>query len=213
PYDGAATSTLTQIMVVPPDLQNLQGFDLKAALRDPAVRRQLKESSEHGINGGFAWLKATGYSSMRVTTSPEQPQLVGQYLSELAKQRGVDPFDLVSDLIIAANQPIGITLGAIQEADVRALMVQPWNMIASDGGYADASGGTMGHPRSTGTFPRVLGHYVREARVLTLEDGVRKMTSLPADFVGLHDRGRIVEGQAADLVIFDPRIIADRSTW
>jgi N-acyl-D-aspartate/D-glutamate deacylase len=86
-------------------------------------------------------------------------------------------------------------------------------MIASDGGYADGKSDQMGHPRSTGTFPRVLGHYVREAKVLTLEEAVRKMTSLPADFSGLRDRGRIAEGQAADLVIFDPRIIIDRSTW
>ncbi len=86
-------------------------------------------------------------------------------------------------------------------------------MVASDGGYADSKSGAQGHPRSTGTFPRVLGHYVRETRVLTLEDAVRKMTSLPADWIGLRDRGRVAEGQAADLVIFDPRTIADKSTW
>jgi len=71
----------------------------------------------------------------------------------------------------------------------------------------------QGHPRSTGAFPKVLGHYVRDLRVLTLPEAVRKMTSLPADFIGLHDRGRIKEGLAADIVIFDPRTIADRSTW
>ena len=213
PYDGAATSTLTGIIVVPEELRTQPGFDLKAALRDPATRARLKATSENGINGGFAWLKATGYSSMRITTSPEQPALVGKYLSELARERGVEGFDLVSDLIVAASQPIGITLGAIKEDDVRLLMKQPWNMIASDGGYADAKSTTMGHPRSTGTFPRVLGHYVREVKLFSLEEAVRKMTSLPADWSGLRDRGRIFEGQAADLVIFDPRIIADRSTW
>jgi N-acyl-D-aspartate/D-glutamate deacylase len=150
---------------------------------------------------------------MRITTSHEQPALVGKYLSKLAAERRVDPFDLVSDLIINASRPIGVTLGAILEDDVRALMVQPWNMIASDGGYADSRVEAMGHPRSTGTFARVLGHYVRDVGLLSLEEMVRKITSLPADWVGLTDRGRVAEGQAADLVIFDPATIADRSTW
>ncbi len=213
PYDGAATATLTGIIVLPKDLRGQSGFDLKAALRDPAIRARLKDASENGVDGGFAWLKATGYSSMRITTSPEQPALVGQYLSTLAETRKVDPFDLVADLLVGSAQPIGITLGAIKEEDVRLLMVQPWNMIASDGGYADSKTDAMGHPRSTGTFPRVLGHYVRDVKLLTLEEAVRKITSLPADWSGLRDRGRIAEGQAADLVIFDAKAIADRSTW
>jgi N-acyl-D-amino-acid deacylase len=213
PYDGAATSTLDRIIVVPADLRGRPGFDLRAALRDRATRARLKVTSEQGIDGGFAWLKATGYSSMRITTSPDRPALVGQYLSELARTRRIDPFDLVSELIIGSTRPIGITLGAILEEDVRALMVQPWNMIASDGGYADSRTEAMGHPRSTGTFPRVLGHYVRDEKVLSLEDAVRKMTSLPADWIGIRDRGRVAEGQAADLAVFAPATIADRSTW
>jgi N-acyl-D-aspartate/D-glutamate deacylase len=213
PYDGAATAPLPAIVVVPRELRSQPGFDLKVSLRDVATRARLKQTSENGIDGGFAWLKATGYSSMRITTSPEQPALVGKYLSELARSRGVDPFDLVSELILGATTPIGITLGAIKEEDVRALMVQPWNMIASDGGYADSKSEQMGHPRSTGTFTRVLGHYVRDTRVLSLEEAVRKITSLPADWIGLHDRGRVFEGQAADLAVFDPRTVADRSTW
>lgn len=213
PYDGAATSNLTDIVVLPKDLQGQTGFDLKAALRDPALRARIKESSENGVGGGFAWLKATGYTSMRITTSPENPALVGKYLSELADGRKIGRFDLVAELILTSTKPIGITLGAIKEQDVRDLLVQPWNMIASDGGYADAKTDEMGHPRSTGTFARVLGHYARDVKLFPLEEAVRKMTSLPADWIGLRDRGRVAEGQAADLVIFDARTIADRSTW
>ena len=213
PYDGAATSTLRNIIIVPPELSK-GGFDLVAALRDPRQRNAIKHASENGIEGGFAWLKATGYRSMRITNSEDYPELVGQYLSELAVVREQTGFDLVSELLVDAKEKVHITLGAIKEEDVRALMVQPWNMIASDGEYVDTNPKiTGGHPRSTGTFPRVLGHYVREEGVLTLEEAIRKMTSLPAEFIGLLDRGKIAEGYAADITVFDPETIIDRSTW
>jgi N-acyl-D-aspartate/D-glutamate deacylase len=211
PYDGAATAKLADIVVVPEELGSRPGFDLRAALRSPALRSSLRKASEEGIEGGFAWLKATGYSHMRITSSPE-PELVGRYLSELAAEQGKEGFDLVSERILASETPIGITLGAIAEEDVRALLVQPWNMIASDGGYPTGDAAD-GHPRSTGTFPRVLGHYVRELGLLSLEEAVRKMTSLPASNLALADRGRLAEGLAADIVVFDPKTIADQSTW
>ncbi len=211
PYDGAATSTLTGIVVAPPEMR--AGLDLKAALRDPEKRKQIKQTSENGVNGGFAWLKATGYGAMRITSSKDNPQLIGKYLSELAKERKVDPFDLVSDLILNSGNPVGVTLGAIKEEDVRELMIQPWNMIASDGGYSDGQFIDQRHPRSTGTFARVLGHYVREVKLLSLEEAVRKMTSLPADHLAIPDRGRIEKGMVADIVVFDPKTIRDRSTW
>ena len=96
---------------------------------------------------------------------------------------------------------------------MRRLMIQPWNMIASDGGYADGSDAPTGHPRGTGTFPRLLGHYVRDEGVLALEEAVRKITTLPADFHGISDRGRIAPGARADIAVFDPRAIIDRSDW
>jgi len=212
PYDGAATASLEEIVVVPESMKEAAGFDLKAALRDNATRRALQKTSEEGIDGGFAWLKATGYSHMRITSASGSPELVGRYLSELAEERGKAGFNLVADLILESQAPIGITLGAIAEEDVRSLLVQPWNMVASDGGYP-AGDPAEGHPRSAGTFPRVLGHYVRELGLLSLEEAIRKMTSLPASNLGLDDRGRLAEGMAADITVFDPSTIADRSTW
>ena len=212
PYDGAATSTLAGIIVVPPEMRTNGEFDVRAGLRDPAVREKLRVASEQGVNGGFAWLRATGYSHMRITTSPEDPSLVGKYLSELAAKRRQPGFDLVSDLILTSSRPIGITLGAVHEDDVRLLMVQPWNMIASDGAYPEPAR-PAGHPRSTGTFARVLGRYVRVYKLLTLQEAVRKMSDFPARYVGLYDRGRLAPGMAADIVIFDPVRIIDRSTW
>ena len=224
PYDGAATSSLIGIIVIPSSMTDLGSLrtsgpvDSEAARRfrsmlvDPSRRTQLKEASENGIDGGFAWLKATGYTSMRIVSSTDYPELVGVYLSELAEE-GQDPFDAVMDLIAGASAPVNITLGAITEEDVRTLMIQPWNMIASDGAYADGSEAGRGHPRGAGTFARFLGHYVREEGVLPLEEAIRKITSLPADFLGLTDRGRIEKGYAADLSIFNAETIIDRSDW
>jgi N-acyl-D-aspartate/D-glutamate deacylase len=211
PYDGAATAGLEEIVVVPEDMKG-QGFDLTAALANPSKRARLLTSSEEGIDGGFAWIKATGYSHMRVTSAPQSPDLVGRYLSELAEERNLTGFDLVASLLLESEGPISITLGAIAEEDVQRLLVKPWNMVASDGGYA-SPGGERGRPRSVGTFPRVLGHYVRERKLLTLEEAVRKMTWLPAASVGLSDRGRLAEGMAADVTVFDAETITDRATW
>lgn len=214
PYDGAATGTLEGILIAPPELRAQPDFNLKKALRDPALRERIREASENGLDGGFAWLKATGYTAMRITSSKDYPSLTGKYLSQIAEERQLARFDALAELYLASEHPVGITLGAIKEEDVRLLLKQPWNMIASDGAWVDAKAKPTGeHPRSTGTFPRVLGHYVREAKVLTLEDAVRKMTWLPASHLRLAARGKLEPGFAADVTIFDPRTIKDLSTW
>ena len=101
----------------------------------------------------------------------------------------------------------------MSEDDVKMVMRSPWVSIASDGSALDESAPGVPHPRSFGTNPRVLGKYVREERVVTLEDAVRKMTSLPAQVMGLRDRGQIAEGYWADLVLFNPETVADTATY
>jgi N-acyl-D-aspartate/D-glutamate deacylase len=101
----------------------------------------------------------------------------------------------------------------MSEADVREVMRKPWVAIASDGSAMNLGEDGVPHPRSFSTNPRVLGHYVREERVLTLEDAIRKMTSLPAQILGLRDRGQIREGFAADLVVFDPATVRETTTF
>ena len=96
---------------------------------------------------------------------------------------------------------------SMTEEDVQTFYRQPWVMVGSDGGIA------TDHPRGAGTFPRVLGRFVREKRLFPLEEAIRKMTSLPARRVGLSDRGRIAPGMKADLVLFDPEKVIDRSTF
>ena len=219
PYDAAAGRlTLKGILVVARDprenreLKNDPAFDLLGKLRDPVERERIRTSTENGIDGGFAWVKAIGYTSIRIVASKDYPTLVGKYVSELAEERGVAGFDVVCDLIVAAEHPVEIK-GGIQEETVQALMVRSWNMIASDGFYVDARSDGQGHPRSTGTFPRVLGHYSRDLGLMSLEEAVHKMTALPADFVGLSSRGRIADGLPADITVFDPERIIDHSTY
>ena len=101
----------------------------------------------------------------------------------------------------------------MSEADVRTVMVQPWVAIASDGSAINLEEEGVPHPRSYSTNARVLGYYVRDQKVLTLEDAIRKMTSLPAQVLGLRDRGQIREGFAADLAIFDPARVGETNSF
>lgn len=227
PYDGAHTEILEFIVILPSDMEETKIIKslysdgqleetlklFKATLTDPAKRALIKETSEQGENGGFAWLKATGYSSMRITNSKDYPELEGKYLSQIATEKNMSGFDLVCELIINSEERVSVTIGGINENDVQTLLKQPWNMVASDGGYAEHSTEWGGHPRSTGTFPRVLGHYVRDLKVLSLEEAIRKMTSFPADVVGFKNRGRIQNGLPADITIFNPETIIDNSTF
>jgi len=227
PYDGAQTEILEGIIFLPSDMKESKIVDnlwnkgqedkiadlMKTLLADPVKRAAIKETSEQGENGGFAWLKATGYSSMRITSSADYPELVGKYLSQIATEQNVSGFDLVCDLIINSEKRVSVTLGGINENDVQMLLKQPWNMVASDGGYAENSHESGGHPRSTGTFPRVLGHYVRDLKVLSLQEAIRKMTSLPADVINFKNRGRIQNGLPADITIFNSETIIDNSTF
>jgi N-acyl-D-amino-acid deacylase len=210
PYDGAKTVFLSDVFLRPP---SLPGTDLKELLQRPEQRELIRQASENGINGGFSWLKATGYDCIRITHSQDYPEYEGQYLSEIAQGKNQSGFDIISELVVSARYEIRITLGGVDEQDVRMLLVQPWNMIVSDGKYINEHSSSRQHPRSTGTFARVLGKYVRELNLLTLEQAITKMTSQPADFLGFSDRGRLAVGKIADVVVFNANKIIDQSTW
>ncbi|HEV2149333.1 MAG TPA: amidohydrolase family protein [Longimicrobiaceae bacterium] len=143
------------------------------------------------------------------------PELEGKTLHDWAVMRKMEPTPRSgAELVIEAMQRGGASAmyHVLDEDDVERIMRHPWTAIASDGRLARPGEGHP-HPRAYGTFPRVLGRYVREKQVLPLEEAVRKMTSLPAARLGLADRGRIAEGMAADLVVFDPATVADRATF
>ena len=216
PYDGAATAILERLIILPGSGQEAGQDNLRDILteagQDPRRMMEIRQASEEGIDGGFSWIKAVGYGSLRIVNAPDQPELVGRNIQLLADEKELDPFELVVSLILGNEKSILATLGAIEESEVRKLLVQPWNMVCSDGAFADIAS-PNGHPRSTGSFPRVLGHYSRDLGLLTLEEAVRKMTSLTADTLRLYDRGRLEVGKAADITVFDADRIIDKSTW
>jgi len=133
-----------------------------------------------------------------------------QTIEQLARTEQIDPVQMFIKIIRegnAANDDAMVIAKSMTEADIELFYKQPWVMVASDGGIDGA------HPRGAGTFPRVLGRFVREKHWLTLPDAVRKMTSLPAQRMGLRDRGTLREGTFADLVLFDPQTVIDRATF
>lgn len=146
-----------------------------------------------------------GPSHITITACKAHPTYAGRNLEQIAKAEGVTPVALFSKIVKDGGADV---IGhSMKTEDVEIFYRQPWVMVASDGGI-DAA-----HPRGAGTFTRVLGRFVRERHLFTLEEAVRKMTSLPAARVRLADRGRIAPGMKADLVLFNPQTVIDRSTF
>lgn len=181
-------------------------------LRDPSLREKIKTdpqfiawSEEHGWWEGIAMSRAR---------QPQNRQYEGKRLSEIAKMRGdADPADTFITLMAEEGGNIGGVFHNQSEDNVRLVLRQPWVTPASDGSAINLEAPGVPHPRSYGTNVRVLGRYVRDDKVLTLEDAVRKMTSLPAQILGLRDRGQLREGFAADVVVFDPRSVRDTNSY
>lgn len=174
-------------------------------LKDTETRKKLKE--EMRLN--YDW------EGVMVANAKNNPQYSGKNMKEIADMMGTDPFNAVCDLLIMENTVVPSVMFGMTEEDVRRVMQSPYGMIGSDGS-AISPQGVLGegkpHPRLYGTFPRVLGHYVRE-NVLTLQEAVRKMTSAPAQKIGLKDRGLLREGYKADITVFDPEKIKDQATF
>ena len=146
-----------------------------------------------------------GGHNVQITRSPKFPQYEGKRLDEIARAEQVSDVDVYIRLV--ADEGISVIGYAMTENDMRTFYQQPWVMVSSDGGIG------LRHPRSAGTFPRVLGRFVREEKWLSLPEAIRKMTSLPAARLGLHDRGVLRPGAKADVVLFNPDTIVDRSTF
>lgn len=181
-----------------------------AETRGRLIREMREESPDRA-----SLVEADRWDLIQIAQYKSHPDLEGKTISEIAQTKHMDPFELVFDLLID-DAAISIVCFLMCEDDVCTVLRHPVSMIGTDG-WAVAPHGVLGkgkpHPRSYGSFPRVLGKYVREERILTLENAIRKMTSLPAQKLGLRDRGIIREGMCADITIFNPETITDRATY
>ncbi len=188
-------------------------------LRDPAIRAQIRTDLQGSGGGGENMWRGTGGPDGILITSVLDPALrsyQGKTLAQVAQEQHKDPLDTLMDLVIAGRDNISAAFFSMNEDEVRLAMQQPWVAVDCDASAAKPVGllsEGKPHPRAYGTFPRILGRYVRQEHVLRLEDAVRKMTSLPAQRVGLDRRGLVREGYFADLTIFDPQKVSDVATF
>jgi N-acyl-D-amino-acid deacylase len=181
-------------------------------LRDDDTRARL----EVGVRDKIDQLGSWDAVQITSTGSEELSWAAGRRLGELATERGEDPFDLLVRLIVEDENRTRMVGFGMSEENVAAKIAHPLAIVCSDGGARAIEGplsaGTP-HPRTYGAFPRLLGHFVRDLGALPLEEAIRKITSAPADRVGLRERGRIEPGAFADLIAFDPDRVIDRATF
>jgi N-acyl-D-amino-acid deacylase len=185
-------------------------------LRDTTMRRRIRE--EVARNSG-EWEDLCGLATPNSVliarlTRPENQEFQGKRLSEIAAARGKDYLETAMDLILSENSRVETIYFLMSEENVKLQLRQPWMKFGTDAGGPDpASVRGMLHPRSYGTYPRILGKYVRDEGVLTLEEAVRKASSAVARRLMIQQRGELREGNFADIIVFDPRIIIDKATF
>lgn len=211
--------------IIPPWAHEGGREAMAARLRDPAQRARMKKDILAGLPGWYNHYLAVGgdWSRMLVNAdlSAKNKRFEGVTMDQIiaAKSDGrgdVDPLDVLFDFLLEEGSSISTIYAHHTEADMNLVMRQPWCSIGSDGSaYATSGPLRRGkpHPRNFGTFPRVLGRYVRERGLLRLEDAVRKMTSLNAAKLGILDRGLLRAGAFSDIAVFDEARVIDRATY
>lgn len=214
------------VTILPPWAHEGGRDALLVRLRDPELRERMKRDIKAGLPGWYNHYLAVGGDWSRMLPSaafgPKNARLTGLTMDKVLAARAEgksptpDPLDSMFDLLIEERGSVPAIYAHHTEDDMNLAMREPWCSIGSDGSALAVDGPLRRghpHPRNFGTFPRVLGVYVRERGVLTLEDAVRKMTSLNASKLGLRDRGLIRPGGFADVTVFDPDKVVDRSTF
>jgi dihydroorotase/N-acyl-D-amino-acid deacylase len=215
PYPASATDLSASI----PAWAHEGGTDsLIARLRDPAARRRIRSELTEGGRAESFFRGAGGPAGVLIAgvMADSLQYLDGTSIASLAATWAMDPLDALFELLIRDRANTGAIYFSMHEDDVRAAVAYPWTSFCTDYGAVAPDGPLSGervHPRVYGSFPRVLGRYVREHRLLRLEEAVRKMTSQAAQRVGLADRGLLRRGMAADIVIFDAEAIGDVATF
>jgi N-acyl-D-aspartate/D-glutamate deacylase len=193
---------------------------LRARLADPAVRARLKREIETGSPGWWNIVEAAGGWNGVVLVNARNPanaKYQTKSIAQIARELGKDPADVAFDLVAQGRGRVMAIYHMMGEPDIETALRFPWTSIGSDAGAMvtlgepDETG--LPHPRSFGNAPRVIARYVKERRVLTLEEAIRKMTSWPATRMRLAGRGLIEEGNWADVTIFDLDALQDRATY
>jgi len=191
-----------------------------ARLKDPAQRERIKRDMDDGNAKDWEnqWYGSGGGSGVMLSTvlDPALRQWEGKTLAEIGKAMGKDPRDAVMDLVIADRGESSVIISIMREDDVRLALSNSMVSIGTDSGARAEDGPfsqSKSHPRAWGSFPRILGQYVRDEKLMTLEEAIRRFTSRPAARVGIADRGILRPGFKADVTIFDPARIRDVSTF
>lgn len=185
-------------------------------------RKQIKEDINKGLEkdeGWENWFKNVGSSHIYISSvkSKEWKNMVGKNLAEITIEKGYeDDFETLFNLLLEEKAEVTMTIESMGDEDIERIMENRYTMIGTDGwGVSDDGKFDYGkpHPRFYGTYPRILGRYVRDKGLLSLEDAIRKMTSFPAQKLRLFDRGLLREGAFADIVIFNPKTVLDLATF
>ncbi len=207
--------------IIPPWAHEGGNEKLLERLKDPATRERLRKDIEDGLPGWYNHYTAVGkdWSRMLVAASNVYRGLTMDRVIAMkseGKNPPPDPLDVLFDLLIEQDGSVSTVYAHHTDEDMNLALLQPWCSVGSDGAALSVTGALRRgnpHPRNFGTFPRVLALYVREQPLLTLEDAIRKMTSLNAAKVGILDRGIIRPGMAADITVFNPETVRDESTY
>lgn len=189
-------------------------------LKDPSLRERIKRDMDdpHAKDWENQWYGSGGGAGVMLSTvlDPSLRKWEGKNFVEIGKEMGKDPRDAVMDLVIADKGEASVIISIMREDDVKLALANPMISIGTDSGARAEDGPfsqSKSHPRAWGSFARILGKYVRDEKLITLEDAVRRFTSRPAIRVGITDRGLLRPGMKADITIFNPATIADVSTY
>lgn len=215
PYTAGATGLDA---AMPPSVQE-GGFEAwRARLQDPATRAEVARAMTTPSDAWENLLLAAGADKVLLVGFRSEPlrQYIGKTLAEVATERGTSPAETAMDLVVEDGSRVEAIYFLMSEENVRRKLALPWVSLDSDAGSMAPEGLFLTwnpHPRAYGSFARLLGKYVREERVLTLEEAIRRLTTLPAETLQLHRRGALRPGYFADIVIFDPTTITDHATF
>lgn len=192
--------------------------ELVKLLSNPTTRKKIRAEIDAEIEKGDHAYNTAPWENVQIAMirSEENKDLMGRVIADIAKERGVDPFDFIFDLLAAENGMVKTLVFAMDEADIMTILQHPQTIISSDARavatYGELSKGSP-HPRYYGAFPRIFGKYVRDEKIMPLEVAIKKMTSMPAKIMGLDTRGTIAAGMVADITVFDPETITDMATF